>query len=215
MALQSAPPGMLSSDAKPIPVCGWSPPALVGDDAPLLLPEVTPHAHRQPLASPGGTLPRAGVQCVQHVEDISAGEAQAGRRAGLHLKVRADVEGVAQARPHHLLEDWMGRLCELVGPRPHLSPGPDCGSHSAMGHAHLSLSLSLSLSHTHTHTHTHTLSVLLALCHQLHLLANWQPQQEVHSLLPGQVLERGIIHLPGMECRGGTMPRVRDPRSSS
>ena len=60
---------------------------------------------------------------------------------------------------------------------------------------HTFLSLSL------THTHTHTLTVLLALCHQLHLLANWQPQQEVHSLLPGQVLERGIIHLPGMGCR--------------
>ena len=130
---------------------GWSSPALVGDDAPLLLPEVTPHAHCQPLASPGGTLPGARVQCVQHVEDISAGEAQAGWRAGLHLKVRADVEGVAQARPHHLLEDWMGRLRELVGPRPHPSPGPDCGSHSALGHAHLSLSLS----HTHTYTHTH------------------------------------------------------------
>ena len=141
---------MLSSDAKPIPVRGWSPPALVGDDAPLLLPEVTPHAHCQPLASPGGTLPGARVQCVQHVEDVSACEAQAGWRAGLHLKVRADVEGVAQARPHHLLEDWMGRLRELVGPRPHPSPGPDCGSHSAEGHAHLSLSLSLS--HTHSYT---------------------------------------------------------------
>ena len=65
---------------------------------------------------------------------------------------------------------------------------------------HTFLSLSL------THTHTHTLTVLLALCHQLHLLANWQPQQEVHSLLPGQVLERGIIHLPGMGCRWDLSP---------
>lgn len=95
---------MLSSDAVPCP-SGRSAPALAGDDAPLFFPEVTPHAHRQPVASAGVALSRAGVQCVQHVEDVSAGEAQARRRAGLHLKVHADVEGVAHAGLHHLPED--------------------------------------------------------------------------------------------------------------
>lgn len=53
------------------------PPALVGDNAPLFLSEVTAHAHSQPVASSGMALPRARVQRVQHMEDISTGEAQA------------------------------------------------------------------------------------------------------------------------------------------
>lgn len=94
-------------------------PALVGDDAPLLLAEVAPHARRQPVAPAGAALPGAGVQRVQHVEDVSAGEAQARRGAGLQLEVRADVEGVAHAGLHHFPEDCgPGRLGERPGPPP-------------------------------------------------------------------------------------------------
>lgn len=46
-----------------------------------------------------------------------------------------------------------------------------------------------------------TLTVLLPLCHQLHLLTGRQRQQELHGLLAGQVPERRVIHLPGRGSR--------------
>lgn len=55
----------------------------------------------------------------------------------------------------------------------------------------------------------HTLTVLLPLCYQLHVLAQWQPQQELHGLLPRQVPERHVIHLPGGGHEMGHSPRRR------
>ena len=104
-------------------------PALVGDDAALLLPEVAAHAHSQPVGPAGAARPGAGAQRVQHMEDVPAGEAQARRRAGLQLEVCADVEGVAHAGLHHFPEDCgVGGLVSTRGSPP--GPGPPGHTHS-------------------------------------------------------------------------------------
>lgn len=95
-------------------------PALVGDDTAFLLSEISAHAGGQPeapMAAVPLAWPRAWVQCVHHVEDITAGEAQAIGWARFQLKVCADVEGVTHTGLDHLPEDWGQRgLCDSEGP---------------------------------------------------------------------------------------------------
>lgn len=61
-------------------------PALVGDDALVLLLQVPAHAHSQPAPQP------APVHGVQHVEDVPTDEAEPRRRVLLEVKVCPDVE---------------------------------------------------------------------------------------------------------------------------
>lgn len=56
-----------------------------------------------------------------------------------------------------------------------------------------------------------TLTVLLALRHKLHVLPRRQLQQEVHSFLPGQVLEWHAIHLPGKRDTGDGVGLAPEP----